>query len=315
MAAGPHEDWGQWSPLRGALFPGTAIFVTASRQAERAGSTARSTASTTSSTGSTSDWSRTSALVGRPTPGAAAASRGRTACAWRRRARRYRSAPPPGGEALADGGRRRCRLPPSIFLVTPTPGRRRRHSGPGHWGLSAAGRSRLLTCSASRGVPDLTRWSRAERKPLRPTAARAGGRRARARRAMDDPLRDGRRVGDGLSPRPSECRRPLIDEFFARPERQRSAAGARRGRPHRIVTADRGRLSRGRHGRCRGGRRTVRSALSDVRALLGVPIDRRYDQPGGRALAPLSTPAPAGWSDGWRRPRSAPSAGATARPG
>ncbi len=143
------------------------------------------------------------------------------------------------------------------------------------WGLSPAGRSRLTHLVAQPWVPDLSRVvSSTERKAVETAEVLAAA--ARVPLAKDEALGENDRSATGYLP-PAEFE-AVADEFFARPED--SVRGWERAvdAQHRIVTAV---------------RRVTADATGDVAvvahggvgallmcALLGVPIDRRYDQPG-----------------------------------
>ena len=143
------------------------------------------------------------------------------------------------------------------------------------WGLSSAGRTRLQYLLAQPWVPTLTGVvSSAERKAVetaRPLAETAG-----VLHAVDEAMHENDRSATGYLP-PAEFE-AVADQFFARPHDSvrgwERAADAQR----RIVAAVERAAS------CATGNLAV-VAHGGVGALLlchllGVPIDRRYDQPG-----------------------------------
>ena len=143
------------------------------------------------------------------------------------------------------------------------------------WGLSAAGRARLTHLVAQPWVATLTGVvSSAERKALQTAEVLADV--ARLPVAVDDELGENDRSATGYLP-PAEFE-AVADEFFARPDDsvrgwERAVDAQRRivaavGRVAAAATGDVAVVSHGGVG-----------ALL-LCSLLGVPIDRRYDQPG-----------------------------------
>jgi broad specificity phosphatase PhoE len=143
------------------------------------------------------------------------------------------------------------------------------------WGLSDAGRARLTHLVAQPWVPTLTGVvSSAERKAVETAQVLAES--AALPVAVDEALGENDRSATGFLP-PAEFE-AVADQFFARP--QESIRGWERAvdAQRRIVAAV---------------ERVVAGATGDVAVvahggvgalllchLLGVPIDRRYDQPG-----------------------------------
>ena len=143
------------------------------------------------------------------------------------------------------------------------------------WGLSAAGRARLAHLLAQPWVPGLTRVvSSAERKAVETAEALAG--RLRLPVTVDAQLGENDRSATGYLP-PTEFE-ALADAFFAQP--QVSVRGWERAADaqERIVAAVQ-RAAAGADGDVavvsHGGVGTLLLCR-----LLGVPIDRRHDQPG-----------------------------------
>ncbi len=143
------------------------------------------------------------------------------------------------------------------------------------WGLSPAGRARLQHLLAQPWVPTLTGVvSSAERKAVetaRPLAEAAG-----VPHVVDATMHQNDRSATGYLP-PAEFE-VVADAFFARPQDsvrgwERAADAQRRivGAVERAVSGAGGDLAVVAHG-------GVGALL--LCHLLGVPIDRRYDQPG-----------------------------------
>lgn len=163
------------------------------------------------------------------------------------------------------------------------------------WGLSAAGRARAQHLVRQPWVPGLTGVvSSAERKALETAEVLAGA--AGLPVAVDEALGENDRSATGYLP-PAEFE-AVADAFFARPDESvrgwERAADAQR----RIVTAV-GRVTAAATGDvavvAHGG---VGALL--LCSLLGVPIDRRYDQPGQGSWYRFD-PATGRVAHGWRR--------------
>jgi broad specificity phosphatase PhoE len=163
------------------------------------------------------------------------------------------------------------------------------------WGLSAAGRGRLEALVTQPWVPTLTgvRCS-AERKALE--TAQPLGEKAGLAVAVDPELGENDRSGTGYLP-PAEFE-AVADEFFARPDEsvrgwERAVDAQRRivGAVERALSAAAGDLAIVSHG-------GVGALL--LCHLLGVPIDRRYDQPGQGSYFRFDA-AGGRVAHGWRR--------------
>ncbi len=143
------------------------------------------------------------------------------------------------------------------------------------WGLSAAGRARLADLVTQPWVPDLSAVvSSTERKAVETAEALATA--AGVPHARDGALGENDRSATGYLP-PAEFE-TVADEFFARPDASVRGWERATDAQRRIVTAVEG---------------VAAAAAGDVAvvthggvgtlllcSLLGVPIDRRHDQPG-----------------------------------
>lgn len=172
------------------------------------------------------------------------------------------------------------------------------------WGLSAAGRARLDHLLAQPWVPTLTGVvSSTERKAVETAQALAGA--TGLVPAVDESLGENDRSATGFLP-PAEFE-AVADEFFARPEEsvrgwERAADAQRRivAAVERAAATATGDLAVVAHG-------GVGALL--LCSLLGVPVDRRYDQPGQGSWFAFD-PATGQVASGWRR-LEAPGAGAS----
>ncbi|SOC50629.1 Broad specificity phosphatase PhoE [Blastococcus aggregatus] len=143
------------------------------------------------------------------------------------------------------------------------------------WGLSAAGRARLTHLVAQPWVPTLTGVvSSAERKALQTAEVLADA--AGLPVGVDEELGENDRSSTGYL-RPEEFE-AVADAFFARPEEsvrgwERAVDAQRRfvAAVQRAVAGATGDVAVVAHG-------AVGALL--LCSLLGVPVDRRYDQPG-----------------------------------
>ncbi|MFD2092319.1 histidine phosphatase family protein [Blastococcus deserti] len=143
------------------------------------------------------------------------------------------------------------------------------------WALSPAGRARLEHLLAQPWVPALTSVvSSAERKAVETAESLAA--RAAAPRTVDEALHENDRSGTGYLP-PAEFE-AVADQFFARP--RESIRGWERAvdAQRRIVAAAERAVSRATGDLAIVSHGGVGTLL--LCHLLGVPIDRRHDQPG-----------------------------------
>jgi broad specificity phosphatase PhoE len=161
------------------------------------------------------------------------------------------------------------------------------------WGLSAAGRARLTHLLAQPWVATLTRVvSSTERKAVETAQALVA--RLGLPLVLDDQLGETDRSATGFVP-PAQFE-ALADEFFARPDDSVSGWETARDAQRRITAAV-ARAVAGADGDVavvsHGGVGTL--LLCD---LLGVPIDRRHDQPGQGSwyvFDPVTREVPHGW--------------------
>ena len=163
------------------------------------------------------------------------------------------------------------------------------------WGLSAAGRARLTHLVAQPWVPTLTGVvSSAERKALQTAEVLADA--ARLPVTVDEELGENDRSATGYLP-PAEFE-AVADEFFARPHDsvrgwERAVDAQRRivAAVGRVTAAATGDVAVVAHG-------GVGALL--LCSLLGVPVDRRYDQPGQGSWYSFDA-ATGRVAHGWRR--------------
>jgi broad specificity phosphatase PhoE len=161
------------------------------------------------------------------------------------------------------------------------------------WGLSVAGRARLVSLLALPWAATLTRVAAStERKAVETAQALAAP--LGLPLVLDDELGENDRSSTGFLP-PARFE-ALADEFFARPDHSVSGWETARDAQRRMTTAV---------------ERAVAGAEGDVAVvshggvgtlllcdLLGVPIDRRYDQPGQGSwyeFDPVTREVPHGW--------------------
>ncbi|WP_369138414.1 histidine phosphatase family protein [Modestobacter versicolor] len=161
------------------------------------------------------------------------------------------------------------------------------------WGLSAAGRARLAALLAQPWVPGLTRVvSSTERKAVETAEALAAA--VGLPVARDAELGENDRSATGYLPAAEF--EALADRFFGSPDESVRGWETARDAQRRIVAAV-GRAAAGATGDvavvCHGGVGTLLLCH-----LLGVPIDRRHDQPGQGswyAFDPATGRVPHGW--------------------